>query len=138
VSITVVFDTNILFSATGWRGIPFQCVERARIAEIQAVTCVELIEELAEKLETRLYFSPDQVAGTLADYLGFLRIVEILGILEAVPRDPEDNMVLESAVEGQAQYIVTGDKDLLVLKEFRGIQIIRASEFLKILPARSG
>jgi len=53
--------------------------------------------------------------------------------LNAVPREPEDNMVLECAIEGQAQYVVSGDNDLLVLKEFRGIQIVRANEFLKLL-----
>jgi uncharacterized protein len=132
VAITAVFDTNILFSATGWRGNPFQCVERARTGEIQAVTCPDLVEELAEKLELRLHFSAEQIAETLADYLGFLRVVQIPKVLDAVPRDPEDNMVLECAVEGQAQYIVSGDNDLLVLKEFRGIQIIRASDFLKV------
>ncbi len=134
--ITVVFDTNILFSATGWRGNPFQCVERARAGELQVVTCPELIEELAEKLEARLDFPKDQVAETIADYLGFLRLVQIPKVLDAVPRDPEDNMVLECAVEGQAQYVVSGDNDLLALKEFRGIKIVRVSEFLKVL-ARS-
>ncbi len=131
--ITVVFDTNILFSATGWRGNPFQCVERARAGEIQAVTCPELAEELAEKFELRLHFSAEQVAETLADYLGFLRVVQIPKVLNAVPRDPEDNMVLECAIEGHAQYVVSGDNDLLVLKEFRSIQIVRASDFLKVL-----
>jgi putative PIN family toxin of toxin-antitoxin system len=133
VVITAVFDTNILFSATGWRGNPFQCVKRARAAEIQIVTCPELVEELARKLEMRLHFSPEQVAETLADYLSFLRVVQIPKVLNAVPRDPADNMVLECAVEGHAQYIVSGDNDLLVLKEFRGIEIVRASDFLKIL-----
>ena len=133
MAITAVFDTNILFSATGWRGNPFQCVERARGGEIQAVTCPELVEELAEKLELRLHFSAEQVAETLADYLGFLRVVQIPKVLNAVPRDPEDNMVLECAIEGQAQYLVSGDNDLLVLKEFRGIQIVRASDFMKAL-----
>ena len=133
MAITAVFDTNILFSATGWRGNPFQCVERARVGAIQVVTCPELVEELAEKLELRLHFSVEQVAETLADYLGFLRVVQIPKVLNAVPRDPEDNMALECAIEGQAQYIVSGDNDLLVLKEFRGIQIVRASDFLKVL-----
>jgi putative PIN family toxin of toxin-antitoxin system len=133
VALTAVFDTNILFSTTGWRGNPFQCVERARAGEIQAVTCPELVEELAEKLNLRLHFSAEQVAETLADYLGFLRVVQIPKLLKAVPRDPEDNMVLECAIEGQAQYVVSGDNDLLVLKEFRGIQIVRASDFLKVL-----
>ena len=133
MAILVVFDTNILFSATGWRGNPFQCVEQARIGHIQAVTCPELMEELAEKLEVKLGFSPEQAAETLADYLGFLRVVSISKLLNAVSRDPNDNMVLECALEGKAQYIVSGDHDLLVLKEFLGIQIVRASDFLGVL-----
>jgi len=136
VAITAVFDTNILFSATAWRGNPFECVERARAGEIQAVTCPELMDELAQKLELKLGFSPEQSVETLADYLGFLRMVSIPKVLDAVPRDPDDNMVLECAIEGKAQYIVTGDTDLLVLKTFREIQIVRASDFLKV-PTKS-
>ncbi len=91
------------------------------------------MEELAEKLETRLLFSADQVAETLADYLGFLQVIQLPKALTAVCRDPDDNMVLECALEGRAQYIVSGDKDLLDLKEFRGIRIVRAAEFLSLL-----
>lgn len=135
--LTVVFDTNILFSATGWRGNPFQCVERARTGEVAAVSCPELMEELAEKLELKLGFSPDQTAETLADYLSFVRLVDIPKTLDAVPRDAEDNAVLECAIEGGAEYVVTGDDDLLSLKTFRGIQIVRAREFLDILATRA-
>jgi len=131
--LTAVFDTNILFSATGWRGNPFQCVERARAGGLRVFTCPELMEELAEKLGARLHFSADQVAETLADYLGFLRVIQIPKALTAVCRDPEDNMVLECALEGHAQYIVSGDKDLLELRAFRGIRIVRAGEFLELL-----
>jgi uncharacterized protein len=138
VPITAVFDTNILFSATVWRGNPFQCVELARAGEVQAITCPELMEELAEKLELKLGFSPEQSVETLADYLGFLRMVTIPKLLDAVPRDPDDNMVLECAMEGKARCVVTGDKDLLVLKTFRGIQIVRASEFLTLSKETSG
>lgn len=69
MALTVVFDTNILFSATGWRGNPFQCVEQARAGIVESVRCVELLEELAEKLELKLGFSSEQSAETLADYL---------------------------------------------------------------------
>jgi putative PIN family toxin of toxin-antitoxin system len=137
VPLTVVFDTNILFSATGWRGNPFQCVEQARSGKVAAVTCVELMEELAEKLELNLGFSPEQSAETLADYLSFLRLVTIPKTLNAVPRDAEDNAVLECAIEGKAGFIVSGDKDLLDLKNFRGIEIVRAREFLAVLANRA-
>jgi len=85
VPIAAVFDTNILFSATGWRGNPFQCVERARDGEIQAITCPELVEELAEKLQSRLHFSAEQVTDTLADYLGFLRNESAIKLANATP-----------------------------------------------------
>jgi putative PIN family toxin of toxin-antitoxin system len=133
VALTVVLDTNILFSATGWRGNPFQCVEQARAGKIEAVTCVELLEELAEKLELKLGFSSEQSAETLADYLSFLRVVSIPNTLNAVPRDPDDNAVLECALEGNAKFVVSGDNDLLELKKFHDIEIVRASEFLEIL-----
>lgn len=134
--LTAVFDTNVLFSATGWRGNPFQCVEQARAGRVVAVTCVELLEELAEKLEGKLGFSREQSAETLADYLSFMRVVSISKTLNAVPRDPEDNAVLECAMEGQAEFIVSGDGDLLALKDFRGIQIVRARQFLDVLANR--
>jgi uncharacterized protein len=137
VALTVVFDTNILFSAAGWRGNPFQCVEQARAGKVEAVTCVELMEELAEKLELKLGFSTEQSAETLADYLGFLRVVNIPKALNAVPRDPDDNAVLECAIESKAEFVVSGDTDLLELKNFHGIEIVRAREFLSILANRA-
>jgi len=106
-----------------------------RAGEVQVVTCPELIEELAEELESRLHFSADQVAETIADYLGFLQVIRIPKVLTAVLRDPEDNMVLECAIQGEAQYIVSGDKDLLELKEYRSIRIIRAVDFLNLVSA---
>ena len=127
---TVVFDTNILFSATAWRGNPFRWVELARTGQIRAVCCAEILDELAEKLETKLHFSQGQVADTLADYLVFLSLASIPHTLDAVPRDPEDNAVLECAEAGQAQFILTGDLDLLTLGAFRGIEILRAAEFM--------
>jgi len=79
------------------------------------------MEELAEKLESKLGFSPEQSAETLADYLSFLRMVSIPKTLDAVPRDPEDNAVLECALAGKAEFVISGDEDLLVLKGFRGV-----------------
>ena len=91
------------------------------------------MEELAEKLELKFGFSSEQSAETIARHLRFFRMVKIPKVLNAVPRDPDDNAVLECAIEGKAAFIVSGDKDLLELKNFRGVEIVRASEFLTIL-----
>src|SRR5437016_8863033 len=105
--VAVVFDTNILFSATGWRGNPFRCVELARSRQVRAVTCAEILQELSEKLAEKLAFSNRQVDETLAEYLACHEVVEIPGLLDAVPRDPEDNAVLECAQAGRVQFIIT-------------------------------
>ncbi len=49
-------------------------------------------------------------------------------------RDPNDNRVLEAALAGSADYIVSGDKDLLVLVQFEHIPILSPADFLKMLP----
>ncbi len=60
-----VFDTNILFSAVGWKGNPFRCVELARAGTIDGVTCRELLDELAEKLQAKLSFTPEKALDTV-------------------------------------------------------------------------
>lgn len=62
--VTVVFDTNILFSAVGWRGNPFRSVELARSGQISAIACSAVMDDLVEKLVTKLHFTPDQAATT--------------------------------------------------------------------------
>jgi putative PIN family toxin of toxin-antitoxin system len=131
---TVVFDTNVLLSGVGWKGKPFQCLELARIGSIRGITCPELLEELSEKLRTRLGFTDEQATDTLADLLSFLRVVTISNVLTVVAADPDDDKVIECAVVGGATHIVTGDRrHLLPLREFQGIRIVDASEFLQLM-----
>src|SRR5437763_9913449 len=85
--VVAVFDTNVLFSATGWHGKPYQCLELAQ-GTIEGVTCRELLEELAEKLSERLRFSPEEVTETLTDLLGALRVVAIAGRLHGATLIP--------------------------------------------------
>ena len=77
--LVAVFDTNILFSAVGWKGKPYECLEMARAGAVDGVTCRDLLIELAEKLEIKLSFPPEMVVETLADLMTFLRVVSIPG-----------------------------------------------------------
>lgn len=130
----VVFDTNVLLSSIGWKGKPFQCLELARDGSIDGITCPELLEELAEKLRTKLGFTDDQTTDTLADLLSFLRVVTISNALTVVAADPDDDKVIECGVVGGATHIITGDRrHLLPLREFQGIRIVHASEFLQLV-----
>ncbi len=87
----VVFDTNVLLSGVGWKGRPFKCLELARSGEVEAITCLEILSELAEKLTSKLSFATEQANDTILDLLGFLKLVSIDGTLKAVDADPDDD-----------------------------------------------
>lgn len=130
----VVFDTNVLLSGIGWRSKPFRCLELARSGIIEGVICPEILEELTEKLQQKLKFTDTQVIDTIADLLSFLRLVTITNTLNVITTDPDDNMVLECAVLGNATHIITGDKrHLLPLGNYQGIAIVNATDFLTFL-----
>jgi putative PIN family toxin of toxin-antitoxin system len=134
VRYVVTFDTNILLSGVGWRGCPYHCLELARADRVASVTCRELLEELTEKLQTKLRFSPAQATDTVADLLTFLRLVTITNALKVVTADPDDNKVVECAVVGQATHIVTGDRrHLLPLGSYQDIAIVTAADFLTLV-----
>ena len=132
----VVFDTNVIFSATGWRGNPYRCLELARNGVVEGVTCIELLDELEEKLHAKLRLPEDHIVETLADLLGFLRLVTIANTLKVVAADPDDDKVLECALVADATHIVTGDRrHLLPLRSYKGIEIVSPAEFVALAAA---
>ncbi len=134
--VVVVFDTNVIFSATGWRGNPYRCLELAREGVVEGVTCIELLDELEEKLRAKLRLPEDHIVETLADLLAFLRLVTIANTLKVVAADPDDDKVLECAVVADATHIVTGDRrHLLPLQSYEGIEIVSPAEFVALTTA---
>lgn len=128
----VVFDTNILVSAIGWGGVPGRCVELAQARAIDAVTCVEILDELADILDRKLHFNEDQIQQTIASLALFLRLVSITGKLSLVEGDADDNHIAECAIVARADYIVTGDKrHMLPLGKVAETRIVTAAELLK-------
>lgn len=132
----VVFDTNILISAIGWRGAPYHCLELARVGAVDGMSCAEILDELEEKLRSKLYFADDVVAETMAELLGILHLVPITNTLNVVAADPDDNKVVECAVVAGATHIVTGDRrHLLPIGSYQGISIIMAADLLALVAA---
>jgi uncharacterized protein len=129
----VVFDTNILFSAVGWRGNPHQCVQAARQGKCLSLTCEAILAELAEKLEIKRGFDPAKATDTVDEIRAFSKIIMIAGTLKVIVADPDDDAVVECAVIGRAQVVVSGDRHLLTLGSHEGIRILKASDFLTLL-----
>jgi len=127
----VVFDTNILFSGVGWKGSPYLCLQMARARRFTHITCLEILTEIHEKLQLKMGLSTAEAARTIAEILSFSQLVTIEHKLHVVATDPDDDKVLECALAGKADYIVSGDHHLLELGSHEGIPILQANMFLE-------
>jgi len=132
--VRVVFDTNVLISALVWpRGVPAQVVALARQGRVHSVTSPVLLEELRWVLQGKLGFQEDPVEAMIEVIIAHSEVVVPRHALHAVQTDPEDNRVLECALEGRADAIVTGDHHLLELGTFREIPLLTPREFLSLV-----
>lgn len=127
----VVFDTNILISALlSLNGAPFRCVALAHTGAVQSVTCIEILDEFDEKLRTKFAFDTQKAALAVEEIRRLSEVVSIPGTLKVVAQDPDDDVVIECAVAGNASVIVSGDKHLRTLARYQQIQILTANDFL--------
>ena len=127
----VVIDTNVWVSAMNFanrQSPPLRALELARNRHIIA-TCEKIEVEISRILTEKFEWQLAAVQYRLSFFLAQSVHTEISGTLR-VCRDPNDDMVLECAVLAAAQFIVSGDKDLLALNPFRGIRIGTPAEFL--------
>lgn len=127
----VVFDTNILISATlSQRSSPYRCLQLAKDGLIQSMTCREILNEFQEKLLSKFDYSPQDAQSTTDQVLDYSQLVNITNNLKGMCADPDDDMVLECGVVANANYIVTGDKHLLSLGDYQNILILKPTDFL--------
>ena len=106
---TAVFDTNILISALlSTKSNPFRSLALAKIGKIESITCQEILDEFAEKLIVKFKFSQEMTQAAVEEVAGFSRLVKISTTLKVVEADPDDDMVIECAIVGNATHIVTG------------------------------
>lgn len=128
--LRVVLDTNIYISAIFWGGNPRKVTDLGRDEKIHILTSTDIEEEIDRKLRTKFNLDENEVKKILSDFSTFTRSVHITSQIRAVPDDPDDDKFIECAVSGKADYIVSGDKHLIRLKEYGKIKILKAVEFL--------
>lgn len=132
----VVFDTNVVASATFWRGKPFDCLAAWAQGRCEAIVSPALLAEYHETIEELQRDYPDRpsVAWTEALTDTATLVFPAERAAGATP-DPDDEMILECALAAEADVIVSGDKrHLLALQRFRGIPILNPADFLRSLP----
>ena len=128
--IRVLPDTNIIISSIFWRGNPYEVVRKGILGEYQLVISAEILDEVVDKLRNKFKFPEESIQELIDVLMTYCQIVDVKSKFDVV-RDKKDNKIVECAFDGKADYIVTGDPDLLVLKEFKGIKIVKAKEFLE-------
>ncbi len=128
----VVLDTNTIVSGVGWDGPPRRVILALRDGRHHLVISPDLLAELTRVLSYPK-LRPLAAHPLLRVVLEWLHQPEHIVIpkerLSVVRADPQDNLVLEAAVAGRADTVVSGDRDLLALRKFQDIPIVTARQF---------
>src|SRR5260221_10441943 len=136
--LRVVVDTNVIISALFFGGKPGAVYQAGTDKKFRFVTSDALVNEFREVL-SRPKFSEyfarlgKSVENFVNAYATAADVISPASIPSGVVRDPKDEMVLACAVGGKAEYIVSGDTDLLSLNLYSDIPIVSASQFIEII-----
>ena len=128
----IILDTNVYLSAFVFGGkgdIVFKfCALRRSIAISDFI-----LKEIENKMLNKFKFSNQDVSDTLSDLKALAKKIELKGIKPTVCRDPDDDNILWLAQSTKAHFIVTGDKDLLVLGSFDTCRIVSVADFINLI-----
>ncbi len=137
--LKIVFDVNVLVSSLITRGKPRELWLKARRKQFVLILSREIVSEFV-KVMSREKFSKYVGEEDIRIFLQALHetasFVKIKSRFKVVKEDPDDDIILRTAYDSRADYIVSGDKHLLSLGEFKGMRIVTIEEMLKILRKR--
>lgn len=125
-----VFDTNVLIAAIITEGICSRLLRRARTGELSLVSCPFIITEVRRILARKFRLSYEEVAAAIEPIREAMsEIIEHEAEIDRICRDQDDDHVLACALAAKADYLVTGDADLLDIKSFRRVRIVTPRDF---------
>lgn len=132
--LRIVLDTNVYFSAfNSTRGVACELWRRAVARQYILLVSPAIIRELAEVLRRDVAWPEPDIVAQLKLLVGVAKLVDPRFTLRVIAADPDDDRILECAVAGGADLIVSGDRHLMRLKSFEGIELIRPADFLRTL-----
>jgi putative PIN family toxin of toxin-antitoxin system len=128
--VKAVFDTNVLVAAFLTEGLCSGLLIRARKQAFNLVLCDDIIQEFEGILMKKFKLTSIDISeiSTIVSEAAS-KILHQLGPIPNICRDPNDDMIIACAIDAAADYIVTGDEDLLILKRYKDIVIINPRNF---------
>jgi len=130
----VILDTNVIVSGIFWKGASEKVLYAWADDKFKLVISSEIIKEIIKTLMNfKIKLPFNEILLWLSVLLWKAELVEPEERVDVVKDDPDDNKFIEAAIEGNADYIVSQDKHLLNIKEYKGIKIILPEDFLKII-----
>ena len=135
--VKAVLDSNVWLSGIFWRGNPYKIIKLAETKKVKFFITSDILDEILDvlsrdkfsRLIENLGLKTEELIRTI---LGISTLAEAKIRLKVIKEDPADNKILECAVSANVNYIVSGDRHLLELKDFKGIKIVNAKKFLEI------
>ena len=125
----IVVDTNVVISGVFFAGLPNRFLKDIVLNEIEIVASKEIIEEYYNISKELVESKTGVFNKKLFDILvGKMKVIKPQSKIN-VCRDPDDNKFIECAIDGGAIYIVSGDKDLLTIKEYANVLIVSVSDY---------
>ena len=128
----VVLDTNVIIAAFATRGLCAELFEVC-LTKCEIILSEYILSEVAQKLVTKIHLPQPIVQEILQFLREHTQIVKPEIIETSILKDKKDFPIIGTAVKGNAQFLITGDKELLSLRKYRNIEIFSPREFWKQL-----
>ncbi len=126
----VVFDTNVLVAAFVVEGVCSKILQRARKKQFHLIVCPIIVQEFERVLLKKFFATREEVRNALQVVLEATHsTIHPSPLNQPVCRDPDDDAILACALEAKADYLVTGDTDLIELKAFKRLRIVSPRDF---------
>ncbi len=135
----IVCDTNVLVSATLSDGTPRKLLRLIACGTVENAVSLEILAEAGNVLvRPKFGLSPEQVTQAIDVFSEISLLVTPARQVDVVKNDPSDNRILEAAEAAKADFIVSGDKHLLGLQSWNGIEILSPTDFLERFSGADG
>lgn len=132
--LRIVLDTNVLISAIIRNGKPRKLFQLGIDGKYKILTSKEILNEFEGVIHRpKFKMTKDEVIVIVSTLVDSSEKIPLKSNFKVIESDPDDDIIINTAYDGKADYIVSGDPDLKSLKNFKGIKIVSVDEMLKIL-----